>query len=88
MLYRRLFVKDLEELNTRLTHSSFVVITSSHPVLGETGINSMHFMVTDKLNHQESGTENLHDFTSITAPLLTKEWFQNQTRKINLWLSQ
>ena len=58
--------------------TSSVVQNSSHQVLGEKWISSMHFMVTKQNNHQKNGTANLRQITSNPGPLLPEQtlWFQ------------
>ena len=60
---KRLFVNAEEELDTKLMPESSVVQNSSHQVLGERLISSMHFMVINKMNHQYIGTANLQQLT-------------------------
>ena len=74
---RRLFANAVEELDTRLTRASFVVLKVYHPILGEVQINSMHFMVMNNLNYQYSGTSNIQQYISNITPLLPKKvlWF-------------
>ena len=57
---RRVFVNAMEELDMNVIPASSVVQNSSHQFLGERLISSMHFMIMNQMNHQESVTNNLH----------------------------
>ena len=46
--YRRVFLNAMEEFYIKLMPASSMVQKSSHQVLGERWISSMHFMVTKK----------------------------------------
>ena len=74
----KLFVNAVEELETKLMHASSVVQNSSHKVLGEILINSIHYMVMNQKNHQDNGTANLRNLTSNPGLLLPEPtlWFQ------------
>ena len=62
----------VEELGTNLMPELSVVRNSPHKVLEEIWISSIHYMVMNQMNQQESGTVNLHKITSNTGPLLPK----------------
>ena len=61
-----------------MTHSPFVVLNFSHPVLDERWINLMNLIVTNHLNHQDNGRFKLHQFNSNFTPLLQRPvpWYQ------------
>ena len=75
---RRVFVNAVEGLDTNLMPALSVVHNSSHYFLGERLISSTPFMVMNQMNHQNSGTSNLHNIISNPVPLLPKPtlWFQ------------
>ena len=75
---RRVFANDVERLETRLITVSSVDLNSSHQVLEEIWISPIIFVVKNQLNHQNSGTYNLQNFTSNPGPLLSTPalWFQ------------
>ena len=74
---RRIFANSMEYLDTIMMPASSLELTSTHQVLEERLTNSKTFMVMNQLIHQESGTSNLHKFTSETGTLLQKPvlWF-------------
>ena len=71
-------MNSVEELETKLMPASSVVQNSSHQVLEERRISSMHFVVMNQMNHKESRTANPQQLTSNTGPLLPKPtlWFK------------